>query len=280
MNNILFEKLIELAIQEDFEKGDHTSLATVSSNQQGKAKLIVKQQGIIAGIELAKKVFSIIDSSTEVKTFINDGAKIKIGDIPFEVYGKTQSILKSERLILNIMQRMSGIATTTNSYVEKIKQYKTKILDTRKTTPGFRIFEKEAVRIGGGVNHRMGLYDMIMIKDNHIDFAGGIEKAIDRTNDYLKTKNLDLKIEIEARNISDVEAILKHGRVNIIMLDNFNIENTLKAVNLINGKYQTESSGGITIESIADYAACGVDFISIGALTHHVNSLDLSLKAF
>ena len=280
MNNILFEKLIELAIQEDFEKGDHTSLATVSSNQQGKAKLIVKQQGIIAGMELAKKVFSIIDSSTEVKTFINDGAKIKIGDIPFEVYGKTQSILKSERLILNIMQRMSGIATTTNSYVEKIKQYKTKILDTRKTTPGFRIFEKEAVRIGGGVNHRMGLYDMIMIKDNHIDFAGGIEKAIDRTNDYLKTKNLDLKIEIEARNISDVEAILKHGGVNIIMLDNFNIENTLKAVKLINGKYQTESSGGITIESIADYAACGVDFISIGALTHHVNSLDLSLKAF
>lgn len=280
MNNILFERLIELAVLEDFEKGDHTSLATISSDQQGKAKLIVKQSGIIAGIELAKRVFSIIDNSTEVKTFIKDGTKINVGDIAFEVYGKTQSILKSERLILNIMQRMSGIATTTNTYVEKIKQYKTKILDTRKTTPGFRIFEKEAVRIGGGVNHRMGLYDMVMIKDNHIDFAGGIEKAIDRTIEYLKSKNLNLKIEIEARNINDVESILKHGGVNIIMLDNFNIENTLKAVLLINGKYQTESSGGITIETIADYASCGVDFISIGALTHHVNSLDLSLKAF
>ncbi|OFX20548.1 MAG: nicotinate-nucleotide diphosphorylase (carboxylating) [Bacteroidetes bacterium GWA2_31_9] len=280
MNNQLFDKLIELAILEDFEKGDHTSLATVPSVQQGKAKLIVKQNGIIAGIEIAQKVFSIIDNSTELKIFIQDGTNVKIGDIAFEVYGKTQSILKSERLILNIMQRMSGIATTTNTYVEKIKQYKTKILDTRKTTPGFRLFEKEAVRIGGGVNHRMGLYDMIMIKDNHIDYAGGIEKAIDRTNEYLQKNNLNLKIEIEARNLNDVNAILKHGGVNIIMLDNFNIENTLKAVRLIIGKYQTESSGGITIDTIVDYAACGVDFISIGALTHHVSSIDLSLKAF
>lgn len=280
MNSQLFDKLIELAILEDFEKGDHTSLATVPSVQQGKAKLIVKQKGIIAGIEIAQKVFSIIDNSTELKIFIQDGTSVKIGDIAFEVYGKTQSILKSERLILNIMQRMSGIATTTNTYVEKIKKYKTKILDTRKTTPGFRLFEKEAVRIGGGVNHRMGLYDMIMIKDNHIDYAGGIEKAIDRTNDYLQKNNLNLKIEIEARNLNDVKAILKHGGVNIIMLDNFNIENTLKAVRLIIGKYQTESSGGINIDTIADYAACGVDFISIGALTHHVSSIDLSLKAF
>ncbi|OFX48910.1 MAG: nicotinate-nucleotide diphosphorylase (carboxylating) [Bacteroidetes bacterium GWA2_30_7] len=279
MNNILFEKLIELAIQEDIEKGDHTSLATVSSEQYGKARLIVKQNGIIAGIEIAKKVFSIIDNTLEINIFINDGSKIKVSDIAFEISGKAQSILKSERLILNIMQRMSGIATTTNTYVEKIKPYKTKILDTRKTTPGFRIFEKEAVRIGGGINHRMGLYDMIMIKDNHIDFAGGIEKAIARTNDYLLKTNLNLKIEIEARNITDIETILKHGGVNIIMLDNFNIENTLIAVKLINGKYQTESSGGITLETIADYAACEVDFISIGALTHHVNSLDLSLKA-
>ena len=279
MNNILFEKLIELAIQEDIEKGDHTSLATVSSEQYGKARLIVKQNGIIAGIEIAKKVFSIIDNTLEINIFINDGSKIKVSDIAFEISGKAQSILKSERLILNIMQRMSGIATTTNTYVEKIKPYKTKILDTRKTTPGFRIFEKEAVRIGGGINHRMGLYDMIMIKDNHIDFAGGIEKAIARTNDYLLKTNLNLKIEIEARNITDIETILKHGGVNIIMLDNFNIENTLIAVKLINGKYQTESSGVITLETIADYAACEVDFISIGALTHHVNSLDLSLKA-
>ena len=238
MNNILFEKLIELAIQEDIEKGDHTSLATVSSEQYGKARLIVKQNGIIAGIEIAKKVFSIIDNTLEINIFINDGSKIKVSDIAFEISGKAQSILKSERLILNIMQRMSGIATTTNTYVEKIKPYKTKILDTRKTTPGFRIFEKEAVRIGGGINHRMGLYDMIMIKDNHIDFAGGIEKAIARTNDYLLKTNLNLKIEIEARNITDIETILKHGGVNIIMLDNFNIENTLIAVKLINGKYQ------------------------------------------
>lgn len=280
MNNILFDKLIDLAIQEDIEKGDHTSLATISSDQRGKAKLIVKQNGIIAGIDFAKKVFHINDNTLEVKIFINDGSIVNIGDIAFDIYGKIQSILKSERLILNIMQRMSGIATTTNAYVEKIKKYKTKILDTRKTTPGFRIFEKEAVRIGGGVNHRMGLYDMIMIKDNHIDYAGGIVNAIDRTSDYLLKNKLDLKIEIEARNLIDVETILKHGGINIIMLDNFNIENTLKAVKLINGKYETESSGGITIETIADYAACGVDFISIGALTHHVNSLDLSLKAF
>lgn len=280
MNNILFDKLIDLAIQEDIEKGDHTSLATISSDQRGKAKLIVKQNGIIAGIDFAKKVFHINDNTLEVKIFINDGSIVNIGDIAFEIYGKIQSILKSERLILNIMQRMSGIATTTNAYVEKIKKYKTKILDTRKTTPGFRIFEKEAVRIGGGVNHRMGLYDMIMIKDNHIDYAGGIVNAIDRTSDYLLKNKLDLKIEIEARNLIDVETILKHGGINIIMLDNFNIENTLKAVKLINGKYKTESSGGITIETTADYAACGVDFISIGALTHHVNSLDLSLKAF
>ena len=235
---------------------------------------------MIAGIRVAGKVFSIIDPDLSFKQFIDDGKPVIPGDIAFHVSGTVRSILKSERIILNIMQRMSGIATSTNEYVTRLRGLKTKILDTRKTSPGLRFLEKEAVRIGGGMNHRMGLYDMIMLKDNHIDYAGGIENAIRRTGDYLVRKNLDLKIEIEARSIRDIEIITATGGIDRIMLDNFSISDTMAAVKLINGRYETESSGGITLETIRSYAECGVDFISVGALTHHVKSLDMSLKAF
>lgn len=278
-SNIFFDKLIELAIQEDIGAGDFSSLSCIPGNKFGKAKLLVKQNGIIAGVDIAKKIFHIIDSDMIFEHIIEDGTVIEKGNIAFYVEGKVQSILKSERLVLNILQRMSGIATTTYNYVKEISGTKSKILDTRKTTPGFRIFEKEAVRIGGGYNHRMGLFDMIMLKDNHIDFAGGIELAIDKTIDYLKTNNLNLNIEIETRNISDVERVLKHGKIHRIMLDNFSIPDTKIAIQLIGNKYETESSGGITIENIRKYAECGVDYISVGALTHQINSLDLSLKA-
>ncbi len=270
---------IENALREDIGAGDFSSLACVPANAQGKAHLLIKEDGIVAGIRVAKAILEQVDSQIVFSQLIEDGAAIKIGDIGFTVTGKSQSILKAERLLLNVMQRMSGIATETARYVEKIRGTKTKILDTRKTTPGVRFLEKEAVRLGGGVNHRMGLYDMIMLKDNHIDFAGGIEHAITKTNRFLKDNNLSLKIEIECRNFDELHQVLAIGRVDRIMLDNFTPEETRKAVALINGKYETESSGGIVYENIRDYAECSVDFISVGALTHQIRSLDMSLKA-
>jgi len=280
MEDSLLRNFIRTSISEDLGDGDHTSLACIPANAKGKARLLVKEKGIIAGVRVAAEVFRFIDGELEVNRILSDGAEIVPGDIAFTVSGKQQSILKAERLVLNIMQRMSGIATSTKKYVDRLEGLKTRILDTRKTTPGFRFLEKEAVRIGGGENHRMGLYDMIMLKDNHIDYAGGIEKAIIEVNDYLKSINKDLKIEIEARNLDDVRKILGIGKVDRIMLDNFNTEDTREAVKMIAGKYETESSGGITLETIRSYAECGVDYISVGALTHHIHSLDLSLKAF
>lgn len=271
--------IIENAIREDIGDGDHTSLATIAAGTQGKANMLVKEAGIIAGVSIGEDVFKYIDSKLLVEIFIHDGSAIKPGDIILQVSGNVHSILQAERLVLNIMQRMSGIATTTNSYTEKLAGLKTKVIDTRKTTPGLRILEKEAVRIGGGGNHRMGLYDMILIKDNHIDFAGGIENALLQTRNYLSKTGKNLKIEIEARTLADVEKIISIGGIHRIMLDNFSVENTRKAIELIAGKHETESSGGITLDTLRAYAECGVDFISVGALTHHIKSLDLSLKA-
>ena len=280
MEDRLLKEFVATALAEDVGGGDYTSLACIPENAEGRAKLIIKQKGILAGMETAERVFSIIDSSIKFFPFIKDGTVVEHGDVAFHVLGRVQSIMKSERLVLNIMQRMSGIATQTKEYVVMLAGLKTKILDTRKTSPCLRFLEKEAVRIGGGVNHRMGLYDMIMLKDNHIDYAGGIKKAISLTNDYLHRNNLKLKIEIEARSIDDVETIIETGGIDRIMLDNFNITDIKSAVTLINGKYETEASGGITLETIRSYAECGVDFISVGALTHHIKSLDMSLKAF
>ncbi|MDD2634161.1 MAG: carboxylating nicotinate-nucleotide diphosphorylase [Bacteroidales bacterium] len=271
--------LIERAYKEDVGDGDHSSLCCIDKNEKGNAFLLVKQKGIIAGVEVAKEVFNYFSKDIKVHVYFNDGQLVNPGDIVLEVSGPQLEILTAERTVLNFMQRMSGIATETNRYVQETKGFKTKILDTRKTTPGLRLIEKEAVRIGGGHNHRIGLYDMIMLKDNHIDFAGTIEKAIIMANDYLKIKNLKLKIEIETRSINDVEEVLRVGQVNRIMLDNFSPELTRKAVELINGKFEVESSGGITIENIRTYAECGVDYISVGAITHQIKSLDLSLKA-
>ncbi len=279
MNELWLKSFIKNAINEDIGDGDHTSLACISANKIGKAKLLIKENGIIAGIKIAKFIFNEFDKGFKFEIFKNDGDICKPGEIAFIIEGKSIVILQAERLVLNVMQRMSGIATQTNLYVKELSGLKTKILDTRKTTPGFRYFEKEAVKIGGGLNHRFGLFDMILIKDNHVDFAGGISNAIKRVNTYLTNNNKQLKIEIEARNISDVQEIIKIGKVNRIMLDNFSIENTKIAVEIINGKFETESSGGITINNIRKYAECGVDYISVGALTHHVKSLDLSLKA-
>jgi nicotinate-nucleotide pyrophosphorylase (carboxylating) len=280
MEDKLLKGFILNSLAEDLGDGDHSSLACIPANSKGQAKLIVKQVGIIAGVRVARKVFSTVDAEVDFKSFIEDGSSVTTGDIAFHVSGNIHSILKSERLVLNIMQRMSGIATSTKEYVEKIKGLKTKILDTRKTSPGLRFLEKEAVRIGGGLNHRMGLFDMIMLKDNHIDYAGGIENAIKRTNEYIHHNKLNLKIEIEARSITDIQRIISVGGVDRIMLDNFDIKNTISALKLIDGRYETESSGGITLETIRSYAECGVDFISVGALTHHIKSLDMSLKAF
>ena len=276
------DELLKTVYHEDVGSGDHSSLSTIPIDATGKAKLLVKENGIIAGVELAKYIcdyYKSEDNSLEINIFINDGEQVKIGDIVFIISGLQLDILKVERTILNFMQRMSGIATETRKYVNALQGYKTKILDTRKTTPGLRLIEKEAVKIGGGCNHRIGLYDMIMLKDNHIDYSGGIENAIINANKYLKDNSLNLQIEVETRNILEVERVLKIGKVNRIMLDNFSIEETKKAIDLIAGRYETESSGGITLANIKDYAKCGVDFISVGALTHHVSSLDLSLKA-
>jgi len=274
-----FEKtLIQLAIDEDIGDGDHTSLACIPDNTKGKARLLIKDHGIIAGLDIAVEIFKIIDPSLHLELNMQDGKSILPGDVAFTVEGNAQSILQAERLVLNFMQRMSGIATQTNVYVKKLKGLKSRVLDTRKTTPGLRYFEKSAVKIGGGTNHRIGLFDMILIKDNHVDMAGGIEKAIDQTLGYLKKENMILPIEIEVRSLNDVKIVLKHGGVDRIMLDNFSIENTRKAVEIIQGKVETESSGGITLKNIREYALCGVDYISVGALTHQIQSLDMSLK--
>ena len=273
-------RIIKNGFREDVGHGDHTSLSCIPSNTQGKAKLLVKDTGIIAGVAFAKKVFEYLDSDLHLETFINDGAKVHHGDVVFHVSGKSQSILQAERFVLNAMQRMSAIATKTAFFVDLLKGTNTKILDTRKTTPGIRALEKWAVKIGGGVNHRFALYDMIMIKDNHIDFAGGISEAITKTKDYLEEKNLDIKIIVEARSIDEIEEILKNDGVYRILIDNFSFEDTKAAVRLINGKCLTESSGGINEKTIRKYAECGVDFISSGALTHSVYNMDLSLKAF
>lgn len=279
MHKEQLNSLIDSWFSEDIGNGDHTSLSTIPENAQGSASLHAKEAGIIAGIKIAIQIFNRFDPNMTVETYKKDGDQIQIGDIILKITGKVRSILQSERLFLNVMQRMSGIASSTAKYVALVEGTNTRILDTRKTTPGFRYMEKEAVRIGGGTNHRFGLYDMVMIKDNHIDFAGGITKAIESCKTYLQKKNLDLKIEVEVRSLDDIKEVLKCGGIHRILIDNFTPENTLKAVNLIKGKVETESSGGITIDTIRSYAKCGVDFISVGALTHQINSLDLSLKA-
>ncbi len=278
--NKILEEFIARAVAEDAGDGDHSSLACIPSESEGRARLIIKEKGILSGCRVAGEVFRIIDESLVFEQFIDDGTEISPGDIAFHIRGKKQSILKSERLVLNIMQRMSGIATSTRQYAERIKEFRAKVLDTRKTTPGMRFLEKEAVRQGGGMNHRMGLYDMIMLKDNHIDYAGGIENAIIKTREYLKRTGRNLQVEIEARNLDDVRRIIAAGNVDRIMLDNFSISDTREAVKLIDRRFETESSGNITLENIRDYAECGIDYISCGALTHHIKSLDMSLKAF
>lgn len=278
-----FNKEIDLiianAIREDVGYGDHSSLACISEEAVGTAKLLVKDEGLIAGVEFARQVFEFVDPGLQIDVKIKDGSRVSYGDVCFYVSGLSQSILKTERLVLNAMQRMSAIATKTNQYVKVLQGTKTQILDTRKTTPGIRALEKWAVKIGGGKNHRFGLYDMIMLKDNHIDFSGGVTKAIKKTQQYLKENHLDIKIIVEARNLEEIAEILKSDGIHRILIDNFNYEDTRKAVAMIDGKCQTESSGGITLETARAYAECGVDFISSGALTHSVSNMDLSLKA-
>ena len=277
--NELEDRLIDLAFAEDIGDGDHTTLCCIPENAMGKSHLLIKEDGILAGVELAKRVFAKFDPTMQVEVLINDGTPVKKGDIAMVVTAKVRSLLQTERLMLNIMQRMSGIATMTNKYVERLKGTKTHVLDTRKTTPGLRMLEKQAVKIGGGMNHRIGLFDMILLKDNHIDFCGGITNAITRCHEYLKEKGLDLKIEIEVRNFDELAEAMNCGGINRIMLDNFSVADTKKAVDIVGGKFETESSGGITFDTIRDYAECGVDFISVGALTHSVKGLDMSFKA-
>ena len=279
MDNISIQQFIKSALHEDIGAGDHTSLSTIPKNAIGKAKLLVKDDGIIAGISLALDIFKAVDAGLKVDVLIEDGSVIKYGDIAFYVEGSARSILAAERLVLNTMQRMSGIATTTNQIVKELSLTNTKVLDTRKTTPNLRFLEKWAVKIGGGVNHRFGLYDMILIKDNHVDYAGGIANAIKASKSYLTNNNLNIQIEIEVRNETELAEVLNIGGVDRILLDNFNFEQLKKAVKTINRRFITEASGGITPENALDYAKCGVDFISMGALTHSVKSLDMSLKA-
>lgn len=277
--NELEDRLIDLAFAEDIGDGDHTTLCCIPKDAMGKSHLLIKEDGILAGVEVAKRVFAKFDPTMQVEVLINDGTPVKKGDIAMVVTAKVRSLLQTERLMLNIMQRMSGIATMTNKYVERLKGTKTHVLDTRKTTPGLRMLEKQAVKIGGGMNHRIGLFDMILLKDNHIDFCGGITNAITRCHEYLKEKGLDLKIEIEVRNFDELAEAMNCGGINRIMLDNFSVADTKKAVDIVGGKFETESSGGITFDTIRDYAECGVDFISVGALTHSVKGLDMSFKA-
>jgi nicotinate-nucleotide pyrophosphorylase (carboxylating) len=274
-----FEQLINLWFAEDIGDGDHTTLSCIPATAIGKSQLIVKENGVLAGVEVARKIFNAFDPELKMTEFIADGAEVKVGDVAFVVEGRIQSLLQTERLMLNVMQRMSGVSTRTRQYVKMLEGTNTRVLDTRKTTPGLRLLEKEAVKIGGGVNHRIGLYDMILLKDNHVDFAGGIDKAILRAQNYLKEKGKDLKIEIEVRSFDELAQVMAIGGVDRIMLDNFSVENTRKAVEIIAGKFETESSGGITFETLRQYAECGVDYISVGALTHSVKSLDLSFKA-
>lgn len=273
-----YSNIIQEALKEDIGTGDHSSLASIPKSAKGKMKLLAKANGIIAGMEVAKEVLRQVDSTISMQCFKKDGDEIRVGDIVFEVEGPARSMLTAERTLLNFMQRMSGIATVAKQYADTVKGTNTKILDTRKTTPNLRTLEKYAVKIGGSENHRFGLYDMIMLKDNHIDFSGGIEKAIDDTHEYLKKNNLNLKIEIETRTLEEVKRVVKHGKIDRIMFDNFTPEKIQEAMQIIDGKYETEASGGITLENIKEYAQTGVDFISIGALTHHIKSLDLSLK--
>lgn len=278
----LNSRLIDLSFAEDIGEGDHTTLCCIPADAKGKSHLLVKEDGILAGVRVAREVFKRFDSELQMTVLIDDGAEVHKGDIAFVVSGRIQSLLQTERLMLNIMQRMSGIATMTHRYMQELQGTFTHVLDTRKTTPGMRMLEKEAVRIGGGMNHRKGLFDMILLKDNHVDFAGGITQAIDRCHKYLDDKRLNLKIEIEVRSFDELEQVLAHGGVDRVMLDNFSVEDTRKAVEIVR-QYaeglEIESSGGITFETIRQYALCGVDFVSVGALTHSVKGLDLSFKA-
>lgn len=277
--NELIDRLIDLAFAEDIGDGDHTTLSCIPADAMGKSKLLIKEEGVLAGIEIAKEIFHRFDPEMKVEVFIKDGTEVKPGDVAMVVEGKVQSLLQTERLMLNVMQRMSGIATMTRKYVKKLEGTNTRVLDTRKTTPGMRMLEKEAVKIGGGVNHRIGLFDMILLKDNHVDFAGGIKNAIERAKNYCREKGKNLKIEIEVRNFDELQQVLDLGGVDRIMFDNFTPEQTRKAVEMVDGKFETESSGGITFDTIRNYAECGVDFISVGALTHSVKGLDMSFKA-
>ena len=279
VTEILVDELIDIAIREDVGDGDHSSLSCIPFDKVGKVKLLVKQAGVLAGVAIAKKVFLRIDPAIEMEILLNDGAIINPNDIAFYATGRVQSLLKSERLVLNIMQRMSGVATQTAEYVQLVEGTGAKILDTRKTTPGMRVLDKQAVKIGGGENHRMGLYDMVMLKDNHIDFAGGIEAAVARVKEYLAREKRDLKIEVEVRSLDDIKTLLKLNGVHRVMFDNFSVEKTAQAVLMVGGIMETESSGGITRETIRSYAETGVNYISVGALTHQIKSLDLSLKA-
>ena len=275
----LIEKLIELSFAEDIGDGDHTTLSSIPEDAMGENILIIKEDGVLAGVEMAKRIFAHFDKELAVEVLINDGAEVKKGDVAMRVSGKVRSLLQTERLMLNVMQRMSGIATMTRKYVKQLEGTNTRVLDTRKTTPGMRIMEKEAVKIGGGVNHRIGLFDMILLKDNHVDFAGGIKQAIERAKEYCREKGKDLKIEIEVRNFDELQQVLDLGGVDRIMFDNFDTTATRKAVEMVAGRFETESSGGITFDTLRDYALCGVDYISVGALTHSVMGLDMSFKA-
>ncbi|MDR1527446.1 MAG: carboxylating nicotinate-nucleotide diphosphorylase [Dysgonamonadaceae bacterium] len=279
MKQELIDALIRLAFKEDIGDGDHTTLSTIPASARGKVQLLAKEEGVLAGVDIARQIFHTFDPDLKMEIFIPDGSEVTSGDIAFTVEGKVQSLLQTERFVLNVMQRMSGIATTTRQYVNRLKGTKTRILDTRKTTPGLRMLEKEAVKIGGGHNHRIGLFDMILLKDNHVDFAGGIENAIVRAKEYAWKNGKSLPIEIEVRNFDELNEVLKVGNVDRIMLDNFNVADTRKAVELVHGRYPLESSGGITYDTLRDYAETGVDYISVGALTHSVRSLDMSLKA-
>ena len=275
----LIDTLIDLAFAEDIGDGDHTTLCCIPDDAMGKSRLLIKEVGVLAGVEVAKEIFHRFDPTMKVEVYIEDGTEVKPGDVAMVVEGKIQSLLQTERLMLNVMQRMSGIATMTRRYVKELEGTGTRVLDTRKTTPGMRIMEKEAVRIGGGVNHRIGLFDMILIKDNHVDFAGGIEQAVQRAKEYCKACGKELKIEVEVRTLEDLQKVLDMGGMQRIMFDNFDTEKTRKAVEMVAGRYETESSGGITFDTLRDYALCGVDFISVGALTHSVKGLDMSFKA-
>lgn len=275
----LIDRLIDLAFAEDIGDGDHTTLSCIPEDAMGRSRLLIKEPGVLAGVEIAKEIFHRFDPTMQVEVLLGDGSEVKPGDVAMVVTGKVRSLLQTERLMLNVMQRMSGIATMTRRYVKQLEGTRTRVLDTRKTTPGMRMLEKEAVRIGGGVNHRIGLFDMILLKDNHVDFAGGIANAIRRAKDYCRKKGKDLKIEIEVRNLDELRQVLDLGGIDRIMFDNFTPELTRQAVEMVGGRYETESSGGITFDTLRQYAETGVDFISVGALTHSVKGLDMSFKA-